>query len=835
MQDLEKSTFKKLQDDHTFNAIFERLVINKELDFQEQCYILSIAILFMKEFSKDRRYTSYLDIAYFIILKYSIKYGDYQPLYDFSTEFGFYPISKNILDHDLIEKKINDVIIEQQLNFYRHKENLFIQTLEQFTVQRNLLEVGGVNRLAFIAPTSYGKSSTIIDMINKYNSTSIKIGIIVPSKSLLIQTFKLLKKSRINKKFLLHDDMFDNEKSFIAIFTQERALRFLNNNDISFDILFIDEAHNLFNRDHRSILLSRFINKNLNKNPNSRIIYLSPLISDANNLKVVSTDFIGVQRINFNIKMPELFEYLSDGTVYQYDRFLGKFYYYDESYCDYFQYIKNHLQKKNFLYLRSPKKIEYFANDLFNNLEETLLNNDSISELIQVLKNHVHEKFYMVELLKKGILYLHGKLPDSVKEYLEHKFKSIPDIKYLVANSVILEGVNLPIDSMFILNVHSLAEKELTNLIGRVNRLDTVFTDDTNNLAKLLPKIHFINSDEYNRKNGKMKNTITKLRSRLFDDKIQNPTLLSFDMAKLEQDIKKAKNKEDTEKAIKYLQQVTNTIEIEKFLNTESTDLSVVIRKQLIEHGINTFYNNLDQLLESIISKIDKINKLKLENINRWNDTRLIDKIFILFIYNVEYNIEDFEFRRLKEKTARNYYHTFIELSHSSELKKRINLTFSYFKKLISENSNKLLHYFGDSYGEVPKESSSYENSRFNVYIDLSSKTDDELINLAIVKIQMEDNFVSYKLNKFVEFMKANDLITEDEYNLHLYGTRNLRNVKFMKFGLNNYLVNRLEKDNQLQHLDINEFGNLEYNSEFAEYLCRIDDFYRYQIEKFVS
>ena len=642
-------------------------------------------------------------------------------------------------------------------------------------------------------------------------------------------------KSRINKKFLLHDDMFDSEKSFIAIFTQERALRFLNNNDIPFDVLFIDEAHNLFNRDHRSILLSRFINKNLKKNPNSRIIYLSPLISDANNLKVGRTDFIGVQRINFNIKMPELFEYLSDGTVYQYDRFLDKFYLIEKNDDDYFHYVKKYAQNKNFLYLRSPKKIEYFANDLFKSLEDTLVGNDSISALIQVLKDHVHEKFYMVELLNKGILYLHGKLPDVIKEYLEYKFKSIHDIKYLVANSVILEGVNLPIDNMFILNVHSLSEKDLTNLIGRVNRLDTVFTDDKNNLVKLLPKIHFINSDEYNRKNGKMKNVITKLRSGIFDDKIQNPTLLSFDIAKLEHDIEKAKNKEDREKAIKHLQQVTNTIEIEKFLNTTSNDLSVVIRKQLIEHGINTFYNDLDQLLESIMSKIDKINKLKLGNINRWNDTRLIDKIFILFIYNVEYNIEDFEFRRLKEKTARNYYHTFIELSHSSELKKRINLTFSYFKKLISENSNKLLHYFGDSYGEVPKQSSSYENSRFNVYIDLSSKTDDELINLAIVKIQMEDNFVSYKLNKFVEFMKANDLITEDEYNLHLYGTRNLRNVKFMKFGLNNYLVNRLEKDNQLQHLDINEFGNLEYNSEFAEYLCRIDDFYRYQIEKFVS
>lgn len=55
----------------------------------------------------------------------------------------------------------------------------------------------------------------------------IKIGVIVPSKSLLIQTFNLLKKENLEKRLLLHDEMYDNDKSFIAIFTQERALRLL--------------------------------------------------------------------------------------------------------------------------------------------------------------------------------------------------------------------------------------------------------------------------------------------------------------------------------------------------------------------------------------------------------------------------------------------------------------------------------------------------------------------------------------------------------------------------------------------------------------------------------
>ena len=61
-------------------------------------------------------------------------------------------------------------------------------------------------------------------------------------------------------------------------------------------------------------------------------------------------------------------------------------------------------------------------------------------------------------------------MPDSIKEYLEYKYMQIPEIKFLVANKVVLEGMNFPIDSLFILNGTNLKGKELTNLIGRVNR-----------------------------------------------------------------------------------------------------------------------------------------------------------------------------------------------------------------------------------------------------------------------------------------------------------------------------------------------------------------------------
>ena len=52
--------------------------------------------------------------------------------------------------------------------------------------------------------------------------------------------------------------MYENEIEFISVLTQERALRLLQKNEeLYFDTLYIDEAHNLFNKDSRTILLSR--------------------------------------------------------------------------------------------------------------------------------------------------------------------------------------------------------------------------------------------------------------------------------------------------------------------------------------------------------------------------------------------------------------------------------------------------------------------------------------------------------------------------------------------------------------------------------------------------
>lgn len=799
----EKSGFSLLAKEDAFQTIISKLTKNDKLEEYEKSYILSSAIILSKYYEEDNKYKSYVEFAYYIILKYSILHDDYEPLYDFSINFGFFPIAKNIYDLGLINNlSINNALISKSLNKFKH--NGYIETYEQKTSREEVLRT--LNKeTCFIAPTSFGKSSVILDYINLYKDNHDKICVIVPTRSLLMQTYRLIKEAQLERRIILHDEMYRDEQKFISIFTQERALRMLEKNNTSFDLLFIDEAHNLFSNNSRSILLARAIKQSKLKNDNLRVIYLSPLIADTENLKISSYQNITEQKIEFNIKEPEIFEIKLDGDVFKYNRFLN-IQYKIGSYSNIIEYIKHNSTDKNFAYLRAPRKIEQFANELSESLP-IISNQDELRVIIDILKQNVHEDFYAVQLLQKGIVYLHGKLPELIKEYLENKFRTIDSIKYVVANSVILEGMNLPIDSLFILNTYSLQSKDLTNLIGRVNRLNSIFQKDTNRLNKLLPKIHFVNSEHYNRKSSNMTNKIKQLRSRTLTDIVKNPVLEMFDLESIS-------DEKDKKKAIEI-------IEFERVIYQEIETEFDKIKQYMIKEGFGNIYGNID-----LVSKIVE-NRIKLLKEQTLNNVNMLDIIFIYFIDGID-DIRDFEMKRLREFDARNYYENHIKFSHVNTLKENITSLFHHFKDRISKK--RAFYYIGESFGEFALKTDDYQDSNKEVYIDLNGKTDKELINLAIVKLELENHFIRYKLNKFIVMLHDFDLISNEMYNEYIYGTTDKNKIELARYGLSMSLISRLDKLNQLQNLRLNKFNNLEANEEFFKFTESVDDFFRYEI-----
>lgn len=114
-------------------------------------------------------------------------------------------------------------------------------------------------------------------------------------------------------------------------------------------------------------------------------------------------------------------------------------------------------------------------------------------------------------------------------------------------------------------------------------------------------------------------------------------------------------------------------------------------------------------------------------------------------------------------------------------------------------------------------------------------KTDEQLINYSIVKLKIEDDFISFKLNKFIVFLYDFNIISKDEYHEYVYGTTNESKIELTKFGLNIGLIDRLQKDGQLENLEFDQNNNLKSNKEFKEYLTTQNDFQRFEIERFLD
>ena len=788
-----------------YQTAMEKLTVNPSLlNDDEKTFLLTVAVILLRKYASDHRYTSFVELAHYIILRYSLYFGDYAPLYDFSVNIGHYPVAQAITDLGYIQPTDIPTSIIPSLINEKFKYGDIVETYLQKNTRDNILK-SSCEDICYVAPTSFGKSSIILDHIASNETQLKKFAIIVPTKSLLAQTYKAVRARSFNVKIIIHDEMYNGEDRFIAVLTQERALRLLDKHNIYFDCLYIDEAHLLLGRNHRSILLSRLIRANRKRMPQTKAIYLSPLVSNVENLKIMPSQNIYEQRIIFNLKEPEYYEYCTDGKILKYNRFTDAFFRIGSS-EGMFEYILQHATRKTFCYLYTPRKIEQFAEALSEELCE-VPESDPLKEAVQGIKDYVHDDFYAIDFLKKGIVYLHGKMPDNVKEYLEYKFSQIPELQYLVANRVVLEGINLPITSLFILNGTNLHGKDLTNLIGRVNRLNLVFAESPK-LELLMPQIHFVNNDQYNRKNGNFENKMRLLKSSMSEDNVKNPVLASFSFEEAE------KNRDNVEKC-------REIINDENFFFSDTDNPVQELKHRMISLGINTIYNISDSLCQMILEKISRI-----VNHPKLHDTHFLDRLRYVFIRHFDEYIIDDEFRRLKNDKAIAYYKMYFE-NRSKSLKENIAHEVAYFNRRIAEGESLL--YIGDSYGERP-----YAPNGRNVYIDLEKKNNRQLVNIAIIKQKIEEDFVSFKLRMFFQLMFDYSILNQDEYYQVLYGTTNQKKISLVRTGLTINLINRLEKDDQLKNINLDNNGHLITNAQFETYRDSVDDFYRFELSRFL-
>lgn len=342
------------------------------------------------------------------------------------------------------------------------------------------------NHYSFSGSTSLGKSfiinAFIRHLIKEHGGTD-NIVILVPSRALINQTVVKLKeefKEDNHYIILAHPTvppMFkEEEQRYIFIFTPERLISYLSDsNNPKIDYLFVDEAHKtvalkdtrsplyyhaISQAEQRSVKLY-FASPNI-QNPEAFLqlfekstdesiaIKTSPVAQNRYFLNLVDKKGLMFSDVDDDYEIP--IEFSNNDKYFWLDK-LGK----------------NH---QNIVYCNSKANTINYALEFSKSREskEYL----ELNEVINLVKEHLHKKYYLINCLKKGVAFHFGNLPQLIRERVEWLFEN-GFIDYLFSTSTLLEGVNLPAKNMFILSnkigLSNFIDIDFWNLAGRAGRM----------------------------------------------------------------------------------------------------------------------------------------------------------------------------------------------------------------------------------------------------------------------------------------------------------------------------------------------------------------------------
>lgn len=427
---------------------------------------------------------------------------------------------------------------------------------------------------------------------------------------------------------------------------------------------------------------------------------------------------------------------------------------------DFFAYIFSRSSKKNVIYLNRPKHIQIFAEKIASLLPE--IEATQIGEVVDEIQDATHEEYLLLKCIRRGVLYHHGSMSESIRNYVEFIYRSTPEIKYLVTSSTLLEGVNLPVDRMFVLSLskglRTMSSSQFKKLIGRVSRFGDVFSKPGFESLRLLqPEIHIVATESYMRKNANLESFCKQVLwvDKKDTDKIENVLL--------ENSVIDEKKKSD------YDQVMTRLCNLEPGIFPEYAyrQSRTIVGKSLLKHSISE--------INAIESEVEITGALKNQDlINSSNDLmRVIYECFVRFI-DKENRSGSKSLVRLESDKAQTFYAMFVDwMSENTPMSLMISRFLRYWSNLPADTPV----YVG-SWGDQIKEGGYQE-----VYTYIEKKSKAEKINLAIVRIKEEEDFLQYNLLRYVEVLNDVGLINEDFYKIARYGTNDVRVISLMKNG----------------------------------------------------
>lgn len=766
------------------SQLYFKLIRREELNIREREAILQIALLLLNAGDEDCQ-----ELGYRIVVIYSNQFADYKPLYDLAINKGFIPIAKSIEKTKDLSSYFEEHFFSLFLSSFSetYRENGIYQTSEQVSLSHYFSEKADQG-VVVVAPTSYGKSELFVQFCNSHATKTIAI--IVPTKALLSQMKRRIlhgsDKLSFERKIITHPEMYnEGDKSFIAILTQERLLRIIQDSpDLIFDYVFVDEAHNLLAGDSRNALLAKVITLLRNRSSDTSFSFLTPFLVDAENLRI---RFIKSKFTEFRIKEHLKTErYYSidlrdngDRALKLYDQYMNKFIELGAEYQkSEVRFLQEHSGNKNIIYLNSPPKLEKLAKILAN--EEQTVENEELRAVCEDISNFLHQDYGLLDCLKKGVIYHHGSVPDIVKLYIEELYSIIPEIRYVVTSSTLLEGVNIPAEKLFLFEQKkgksNLSASQFKNLVGRVCRFRELFSDSGDHLHLLEPEI-FIVASKYISANANIEKFLkdrVKVDKKISDD-LENVLLENTEITN--------QNEERLDKAVEVLENLSPGVTGKEAKYAETPVGRICYLNNIIEFPI------LECELE-ISSYLDQVNANEhvIEDVEELMD--VIHHAFIDYIPEDNFG----KLLRIKQRSAKRFYQMFLtwrmrNASYSEMIKRFLDYWAGITDPLV----------YVDRWGDTAREGSYSES-----WVNINDKTNKDRVNLAIVRIKEEQDFLDNQIMKFIEILNDLEMLDEALYLRIKYGTTDDNKITLIKNGFSAGLASLiLDKYSEFVDIDV--------------------------------
>ena len=430
----------------------------------------------------------------------------------------------NYIGLSLEKINLNNDDIMQDISYKIQKTSLKIPYSNDYFLEDQKEIFDSFNKYQFVsysAPTSLGKSF-IMRAFLKFKVTSdnkSNFAIVVPTKALInemknnivekdlkelleIKHYRVV--SSINEEFVSKD----KESNFIFVVTPERLHYLLNDSAISIDYCFIDESYKISEPDSRSLYYYQTISQLLKHNQKVKIFFSSPNIPNpevylttikSNGTKYKkATSYSPVSQIKYLVSLKEenqqvkvfndLTQELEETNIINPSTNIN----------DIISALKT--TGGNIVYCSGKDKTVELAIQYANFLPAITTSTDEEQkerdDLANSIEKDIHEDYYLAKLIRKGVAYHVGYLPNSLRDEIEKAFKK-GIIKTIFCTSTLMEGVNLPADNLFVTSTRNgsepLTPTAFKNLLGRIGRIN--FSLYGNVYLLIIP--NYANADKY--------------------------------------------------------------------------------------------------------------------------------------------------------------------------------------------------------------------------------------------------------------------------------------------------------------------------------------------------